>query len=341
MKRRSIIFAVAAVALTSLLAVAAMAATSGAINGTPKNDVLKGTLKADKINGGAGNDKLFGYAGNDTLIGGPGADTLDCGAGKDTAVYDLKDKAVKACEVLKGPKPTVSIAEVSAPEGNSGTTPFSFLVTLGARTPVPVTVNYATADGSATAGSDFQAASGKVTFAPGSTSATVTVSVIGDTALEPDETFTVALSGPTNAVLGVASATGTIKNDDVAATPGHYQGTTADNELWAFDIGSDGLSLSNLQTGQINESCSPPAYLSGGNFRLRGPYPVATDGSFTINATLTGTVGGAPYTGKVTITGKVSGGAASGTYREDDSFTYAGTPYSCTTGDQTWNATKQ
>jgi hypothetical protein len=89
----------------------------------------------------------------------------------------------------------------------------------------------------------------------------------------------------------------------------------------------------------MNESCSPPAYLSGGNLRLRGPFPVAADGSFTINVTLTGSVGGAPLTAKVNITGKVSGGAASGTYREDDSFTYNGTPYGCTTGDQTWSAT--
>lgn len=126
-----------------------------------------------------------------------------------------------------------------------------------------------------------------------------------------------------------------------AAVPGHYSGTTADNELWAFDIGADGLSLTNLQTGQINESCNPSDItLSGGNLSFPGPFLVASDGSFTINATVGGTISGNPVTGTVTITGKASGGTASGTYREDDSFTYNDTAYSCTTGDQTWTASK-
>src|SRR6266487_1140557 len=85
MKRRSYTLAVAAVALTGLLAVTALAATTGTINGTPKNEVLKGTPKADVMNGQAGNDLLYGYAGNDTLIGGPG-----------------NDKLSKDCEVVKG-----------------------------------------------------------------------------------------------------------------------------------------------------------------------------------------------------------------------------------------------
>src|SRR2546425_7459947 len=101
MKRRSYTFAVVAVALTGLLAVTALAATTGTINGTPKNDVLKGTPKADVLNGQAGNDKLYGYAGNDTLIGGPGdhkpvrgarADVLRCRAGNATAVADAKER---------------------------------------------------------------------------------------------------------------------------------------------------------------------------------------------------------------------------------------------------------
>jgi chitinase len=99
-------------------------------------------------------------------------------------------------------------------EGSTGTTALTFTVTLSQATPWPVTVNYATADGTATAGSDYAAASGTLTFAAGETSKTVTVHVAGDTLVETDEAFAVTLSSPTNAVLGTATATGTILNDD-------------------------------------------------------------------------------------------------------------------------------
>jgi hypothetical protein len=124
------------------------------------------------------------------------------------------------------------------------------------------------------------------------------------------------------------------------AVPGHYNGTTGDNELFTFDIGSDGISLLNLQTGQINESCDPPGNLSGGNLSAAGPLPVGFDGNFSINATLNGSVDGNPSTDTITITGHVANGTASGTYREDTSFTDNGTAYSCTSGNQTWTASK-
>ena len=71
-----------------------------------------------------------------------------------------------------------------------------------------MTVNYATANGTATAGSDYVAASGTLTFAPGVATRPMTVSVNGDTTSEPNETFVVTLSSPTNAVLGDGSGRG-------------------------------------------------------------------------------------------------------------------------------------
>ncbi|GAY17518.1 hypothetical protein MSZK_42440 [Mycobacterium sp. shizuoka-1] len=112
--------------------------------------------------------------------------------------------------------PSVSVADTSVTEGNSGTTNAGFVLTLSKASTKPVTVSYTTANGSATAGQDYTAASGTVTFAPGVTSQTVNVSVRGDTAVESDETFTVTLSSPSGATLGRATATGTVKNDDVA-----------------------------------------------------------------------------------------------------------------------------
>jgi len=115
----------------------------------------------------------------------------------------------------------LSIADASVNEGNSGTTNLTFTVTLSAPIGL-VSVNFATADGTATAGSDYAAAYGTVTFQPGETSKTVSVPLSGDTAIEPDETFTVTLSNPSGPsggiAIGRATATGTILNDDGAAT---------------------------------------------------------------------------------------------------------------------------
>src|SRR5262249_49551930 len=73
----------------------------------------------------------------------------------------------------------LSITDVTAAEGNEGTTAFNFTVSLAAPAVSTVTVNYATADGSALAGSDYAATSGKLTFLPGQTSMPVTVMVNG------------------------------------------------------------------------------------------------------------------------------------------------------------------
>lgn len=111
--------------------------------------------------------------------------------------------------------PVVSIVPaVAQPEGNSGTSTMAFAVTLTPASGVTATVNYATANVTATAPSDYTAASGTLTFTPGQTTQNVNVTILGDTTFEPDETFTVTLSAPSNATLGNAVGTGTIQNDD-------------------------------------------------------------------------------------------------------------------------------
>jgi Calx-beta domain len=77
-----------------------------------------------------------------------------------------------------------------------------------------VTVQYATADGGATAGSDYQAVGGTLTFAPGETSKTITVPVNGDRLPEPNETFFVNLGNATNATIADGQGVGTIADDD-------------------------------------------------------------------------------------------------------------------------------
>ncbi len=108
---------------------------------------------------------------------------------------------------------------VSRLEGNSGTTNFVFPVSFSGEISAPATVLYTTADGSATAGSDYAAQSGTLTFQPnGPSIRTIVIQVFGDTQVESDETFFVRLSNPTNTVLGNVQGVGTILNDDVGAS---------------------------------------------------------------------------------------------------------------------------
>jgi Tol biopolymer transport system component len=111
--------------------------------------------------------------------------------------------------------PSLSIADVSIAEGNSGTRLATFTVQLSAPATVPVTYDIATANGTATAPADYTAKSlvGQV-IPVGATSATFTVSVNGDVGIEPNETFTVATGGVTGATVWDGSAVGTITNDD-------------------------------------------------------------------------------------------------------------------------------
>ncbi len=106
--------------------------------------------------------------------------------------------------------PALSINGVSVNE-DAGT--ITFTVTLNAASGQTVSVNYATADGTATAGSDYTAGSGTLTFAPGTTSQTVTLLVADDSLFEQSESFTVTLSGAVNASIATATGTGTILDD--------------------------------------------------------------------------------------------------------------------------------
>jgi hypothetical protein len=106
------------------------------------------------------------------------------------------------------------IDNVTVTEGNSGTLTASFTVTLSAVSGRTVTVNYATANVSATAGSDYVARSGTLTFTAGTSTQTIAITVNGDTTVEGNETFVVNLSGASNATISDTQGVGTIVNND-------------------------------------------------------------------------------------------------------------------------------
>ena len=164
--------------------------------------------------------------------------------------------------------PTVSIAPVSTDlaEGDTGTTPFVFLVSRTGETGVPASVDYAaipqTGDG-ADPGDFAQGTlpSGSVSFAAGETTKLLVLDVAGDTQIETDEGFAVTLSNPGGgAQIGTASAPATIRNDDAdmadlpPVTEDDYVATPLDTavaiEVLADDIDPEGgpLALGDLET---------------------------------------------------------------------------------------------
>jgi PKD repeat protein len=121
---------------------------------------------------------------------------------------------------LDAPPPDVRVDDPTVAEGDDGTTALTFTVSLSNAFPDPVTVNYATHAGTATAGDDYVETSGTLTFAPGQTQKTVAVTVTGDLTDEPDETVELVLSDATNATIVDDTGVGTILNDDQAPVVG-------------------------------------------------------------------------------------------------------------------------
>ena len=110
--------------------------------------------------------------------------------------------------------PTISVSDALVVEGNAGTTPATFTVSLSAASSQTVTCSFATADGTATAGSDYVATSGALSFAPGETQKQVVVQVNGDNVDETQETFFLDISNVQNATVNTSRGTGFINDDD-------------------------------------------------------------------------------------------------------------------------------
>ncbi len=112
--------------------------------------------------------------------------------------------------------PTLTIGDAVDLEGTGGTTTFTFPVSLSSPASSTVSVDYETQDGTASARSDYVLTIGTLTFQTGEQSKLISVSVNGDTSVEPDETFNVVLTSPVNATVAKGTGVGTILNDDFA-----------------------------------------------------------------------------------------------------------------------------
>ncbi len=226
-----------------------------AINGgtTETHELLPGSpaIDAGDNSGGEPNDQRNGQR--------PTDNTADIGA------FEVQQNSIR-------------ITDVTAVEGNSGSTEFIFSVVLDTATAEPITVNYGTIQGTATQGSDFLITAGTLVFAPGELSKTITVEVNGDTTTESNEEFIVQLFSPINAVLADAQGVGTILNDDaivtfadVAVTEGDSGSATATFNVVLSNATSESISLG-YQT--VAGTATPGLSAVGGDY-------IETNGTLT------------------------------------------------------------
>ena len=138
--------------------------------------------------------------------------------------------------------PAISVANISLAEGDTATTPFQFTVQLSEAAPVGgITFNYATADGTAIAGTDYTTDSGSGSIVEAGTSTTITINVIGNTLPQADRSFTLNLTGITGAVPAAVSATATIEDDDIGTYAIHaIQGSGDSSPLEGQRINTNG-----------------------------------------------------------------------------------------------------
>jgi aspartate 1-decarboxylase len=200
------------------------------INGDAYNDLIKVGSGSDTVNGGDGNDTaaLAGNKADYSIVHNADGSVTVTGHGATDKLVSIEhiqfnDQTVDLTANPTPPPPagSVSINNVSITEGNNGSQVETFTVTRTGGT-AAFDINYATADGTATtADGDYLAKSGTLHFADGVVSQTISVTVNGDTKVEPNETYNVNLSGATNgATISHAQGAGTIVNDDVAPVAG-------------------------------------------------------------------------------------------------------------------------
>jgi len=188
-----------------------------------------------------------------------------------------------------------------------------------------VTVNYATADGTATAGSDYTAISStQLTFLAGETTKPVNVTVSGDTTVEPDETFNVNLSGATNAVIGDSQGVGTITNDDGALVVisqvygggGNASATIKNDFVEIFNRSTSTVDISGWSVQYVSATATTGSYavtnlcsstsagtctLAAGHYYLVKLASGGSNGTIDITGDITGTTDMSATAGKVAL----------------------------------------
>ncbi len=177
---------------------------------------------------------------------------------------DIEDD--QASVLITSILPTLSINDVTVTEGDSGVVTATFTVLLSQNITLPVTVDYGTADNTATAPADYATTGGTLTFPPGTTSQTFTVQVQGDTINEVMETYALNLSNPVNATIADGAGVGTILDDDNPAL------SISDTTVIEGDLGSVStvftvtLSTAGVEAATVNFSTADGTALAPADY---------------------------------------------------------------------------
>jgi glucose/arabinose dehydrogenase/PKD repeat protein len=221
--------------------------------------------------------------------------------------------------------PSMSIDSVSVSEVAGGTTA-NFTVSLSSASAFTVTASFATSNGTATAGSDYVARTGTVTFAPGVTAAPIQLTVNDDALDEVDETFLVTLSNPLHAAIVGGPGTGTITDNDAEPTVTIDDATVAE--------GNTGVTMATfvVRLSAVSGRAVTGNFGTANGTASGGSDYTATSGPFSIPAGSTTFAVQVPILGDVTqepdetfvltlstVSGAIVADAqASGTIRNDD-----------------------
>jgi hypothetical protein len=174
--------------------------------------------------------------------------------------------------------PALAIGDTAVTEGNAGVTNAVFTVTLTPAAVGGVSASYTTANGSATAGTDYTAKTGTVSFAPGVTTQTLSVAVLGNTVPQASRTFSVTLSNPSGANIADTTGVATINDNDAA---GAFQFSLPNY------LASEAASVATItvkRTGGIGSGVSVDYVASDGSATVAGPDYAATSGTLTFAA---------------------------------------------------------
>ena len=175
---------------------------------------------------------------------------------------------------------SISVANATVTEGNSGTVNAVFGVTLSAASTQTVTVSYATANGSATAPADYQATTGTLTFSPGETAHQIIVPIVGDTVVENAEVFSVNLSNAVNATLADPAAQGTITDNDTVSISVANAAVTEGNSGTVNAVFAVTLSTASAQTVTVSYATADGSATAPGDYQ-------ATSGTLTFDPGVT------------------------------------------------------
>ena len=240
--------------------------------------------------------------------------TVATAANRDLNLSDIAGIRALYAGLPTAPPATIGIAPLlaSRAEGQAGATDFTFTVTRTGDTAAAASADYTVAGSGPTPASaaDFTGnalPTGSVSFAPGEATRTVTISIAGDTTIEPNEAFTITLANPTGATLGNAAAAGTIVNDDAAlaiaaAAATRPEGVAGASTAYTFTV---------TRTGDTTVAHSAKFTATGS-----GANP-ADAADFAGNAFPTGEVAFAPGAASQTITVTVLGDS---TVEPDEGF---------------------